>query len=385
MSKEIKKNKKRNKGFTLIEILVAVLILAILVAIALPTYNRAVERSRTSDPINTLKTIAKAQQVQKLRTGEYTNQAQNLDIQLTDYPEGDIVTGDTFDNQYFDYTIYGEDGAAARAIHKSKEYELSVDYGTGEIFCRPEDHKICMDLGFEEGRDFVNWPQQEDCDPSIYPFAYSNQRTCVRTLYKDGTKQDRVCIKGVSRCYIYDNEGKQIREISKSTKSVAIDNYDPDTGEKTSSYYYDLDGFVKEYTKYENGQTVEFFGNNSTSLYFYNPDQTLYATSYNSDGTPNMLQYIDRSSGSWNVLSRQYYGDDGKVSRIEYRDNYGVRAAVYYNSDGTINTSTTYCSRNCTGWEPPARSTLKYETAVSNPKYTNYCTEHPEEEILCAS
>ena len=157
MSKEIKK-KKKNKGFTLIEILVAVLILAILVAIAVPSYMRAVERSRTSDPINTLKSIAKAEQVQRLRAGEYTNQTQELDLQLTDYPAGNTVAGDTFEGQYYTYKVYGEDEAAALAKRKTtdpeEEYELSIDYGTGEIFCRPSTHKICMDLGLEEGRDF---------------------------------------------------------------------------------------------------------------------------------------------------------------------------------------------------------------------------------------
>ena len=155
MSKMIKK-KKKNRGFTLIEILVAVLILSLLVAIAVPSYMRAVERSRTSDPINTLKSIAKAEQVQKLRVGEYTNQTQNLDLELRDYPAGNTVAGDTFEGQYYTYKVYGEDEAAATAGRKTTDeadfYELSVDYGTGEIFCRPATHKICMDLGLDEGQ-----------------------------------------------------------------------------------------------------------------------------------------------------------------------------------------------------------------------------------------
>lgn len=161
MSKSIIKN---NKGFTLIEILVAVLILAILVAIALPTYNRAVERSRTSDPVNTLKSIAKAEQVQRLRAGEYTNELPKLDLQLTDYPAGNTVVGDTFEGQYYSYKVYGEDEAAATATRKGTNegeedfYELSVDYGTGELFCRPATNKTCMDLGLEEGRDHTPRP-----------------------------------------------------------------------------------------------------------------------------------------------------------------------------------------------------------------------------------
>ena len=54
--------KNTKKGFTLIELLVVVLILGILAAMAMPQYFKAVERSRMSEAVSLLGSIAGAQQ-----------------------------------------------------------------------------------------------------------------------------------------------------------------------------------------------------------------------------------------------------------------------------------------------------------------------------------
>ncbi|WP_353314472.1 type IV pilin protein [Candidatus Albibeggiatoa sp. nov. NOAA] len=53
---------KKSKGFTLIELMIAVAIIAIIVAIAVPNYNRYLAKSRRADAKTALITIAQLQE-----------------------------------------------------------------------------------------------------------------------------------------------------------------------------------------------------------------------------------------------------------------------------------------------------------------------------------
>ncbi len=76
---------KNTQAFTLIELLVVVLIIGILAAVALPQYQKAVEKSRVTTLLSAMKTIVDAQDAYYLANGEY---AQDIDMLSVDMPAG---------------------------------------------------------------------------------------------------------------------------------------------------------------------------------------------------------------------------------------------------------------------------------------------------------
>ena len=83
--------KNNNKGFTLIELLVVVLILGILAAMAMPQYFKAVERSRMTEAVSLLSSIAQAQQRKYLQINKYSEKYKGLDVT----PKGEFSSDDT--------------------------------------------------------------------------------------------------------------------------------------------------------------------------------------------------------------------------------------------------------------------------------------------------
>ncbi len=77
------KNNQSNKGFTLIELLVVVLIIGILSAVALPQYQKAVEKARSVEALTLLKSLGQAIQVYKLgHRGNNPTSFSDLDIEI---------------------------------------------------------------------------------------------------------------------------------------------------------------------------------------------------------------------------------------------------------------------------------------------------------------
>ena len=121
------------KAFTLIELLVVVLIIGILAAIALPQYQKAVEKSKAAEAITLLKSVHQAVQEYQLANGTFPNSFADLTITPPWSGKEKWYTGngpkDVLSNDAWSMILYNYNGTTGLNIGRlSGKYKGGVFY-----------------------------------------------------------------------------------------------------------------------------------------------------------------------------------------------------------------------------------------------------------------
>ena len=136
------------KGFTLIEMMVVVVIIAILAGLALPLYTKSVERSRISEAVKILGVIRDAEINYALEYGNYSNGGDLGVLDITINPVGKYFNFNTLGNSQGIGPFSSNDGPIANATRNSLDvfykggYEILINKTGGAWSNSPQINKL---------------------------------------------------------------------------------------------------------------------------------------------------------------------------------------------------------------------------------------------------
>ena len=143
------------KGFTLIELLVVVLIIGILSAVALPSYQKAVEKSRAVQAVVLVKSIRDAAEVYYMANGTYPSSIDDLDIERPAMVK-DFEWDDIAEWKYGRFSLRHTSDPNYYIVASGAERTSSgvpIEFLKGKVYCWSANTKglqMCKSIGVRE-------------------------------------------------------------------------------------------------------------------------------------------------------------------------------------------------------------------------------------------
>ena len=131
------------QAFTLIELLVVVLIIGILSAVALPQYQKAVVKSRYAGLKALTRALADAEERYYLANNEYTNDFDDLDVELPPY-----TSEKKTDTRHYRYFDWGFCNTSSQVMVGCESYTAKMAYGIYFFACRKLSGMCCKKYRF---------------------------------------------------------------------------------------------------------------------------------------------------------------------------------------------------------------------------------------------
>ncbi|MDR1123569.1 MAG: prepilin-type N-terminal cleavage/methylation domain-containing protein [Elusimicrobiota bacterium] len=144
---------KNNRGFTLTEVMVTVLLLGIISTIAIPQYLKTVEKQKAVEALHLLSAIGRSEERYYVINEVYTEDYSDLDADLVDRSTKTAASGTTFNNSAFRFVLEGDATPQVTAIRNDAvepPYCLMRVHETGVVCCESRDEDLCALFGVKE-------------------------------------------------------------------------------------------------------------------------------------------------------------------------------------------------------------------------------------------